>query len=202
AACLALRQQLPKELQSKLTLKWPNDLEWQGHKLAGILVEAGRLPPYDNAAQRFVIIGIGINLNGATNLATVLGRHITDWHSIERQISGSRQKPPRATVGDLVTSICQHWYHMMLEINRDGLTQLPIAYQQVDGLFNRQVNIMDNHEVLLSGTAKGLDATGALLVEDAQQNRQAIVVGEVSVRKSLCVITTFMYFFILVIFCI
>ena len=143
------------------------------------------MPPYHKAAQRFVIIGIGINLNGATNLATVLGRHITDWHSIERQISGSRQKPPRATVGDLVTSICQHWYHMMLEINRDGLTQLPIAYQQVDGLFNRQVNIMDNHEVLLSGTAKGLDATGALLVEDAQQNRQAIVVGEVSVRKSL-----------------
>src|SRR5699024_4587770 len=78
AACLALRHQLPKELQITLTVKWPNHLEWQGHKLAGILVEAGRLPPYDNAAQRFVIIGIGVNLNGAAKLANILNRHITD----------------------------------------------------------------------------------------------------------------------------
>lgn len=184
SACLALRRLLPEPLQSQLTLKWPNDLEWQGSKLAGILVEAARVPPYHNAANRFVVIGIGINLAGATTLGKVLGRRIADWQAIEQQARQAGEERCVAGADDLVTGIANQWVDMMQEINHDGLRNLATAYQQVDGLFNRKVNIMDNEQLLVSGSAKGLDARGALVVEDAQHTRHAIVVGEVSVRKS------------------
>lgn len=184
SACLALRRLLPKTLQSQLTLKWPNDLEWQESKLAGILVEATRVPPYHNAANRFVVIGIGINLAGAATLSKALGRHIADWQAIEQQATRVSKEHQVAAADDLITLIANQWVDMMQEINRNGLRNLPTAYQQVDGLFNRKVNIMDNQQLLLSGSAKGLDTRGALVVEDAQRTQHAIVVGEVSVRKS------------------
>lgn len=39
-------------------LKWPNDLEWQGRKLAGILAESA----FTGARLDYVIVGIGLNV--------------------------------------------------------------------------------------------------------------------------------------------
>ena len=52
-----LTQEKKDQLNHKLCLKWPNDLLFQGKKLAGILCE-GRL----GSANPEVLIGIGINL--------------------------------------------------------------------------------------------------------------------------------------------
>ena len=46
-------------LQDKLTLKWPNDIITDKHKLAGILLEA---------YQDYVIIGCGVNLKNAPKI--------------------------------------------------------------------------------------------------------------------------------------
>ncbi len=48
-------------------LKWPNDLHWRGHKLAGLLVEAIG----ETAGPVHAIIGIGLNLD--------LGNTLPDW---------------------------------------------------------------------------------------------------------------------------
>lgn len=42
-----------------LKLKWPNDLLWQGKKLAGILVETTQIQ--ENSC--WVVIGVGLNVN-------------------------------------------------------------------------------------------------------------------------------------------
>ncbi len=65
----------------KTELKWPNDIQVDGRKVAGLLVEGtGQQGKVD-----FVVLGIGINVNieskelgvdGATSLGEVLGREI------------------------------------------------------------------------------------------------------------------------------
>jgi BirA family biotin operon repressor/biotin-[acetyl-CoA-carboxylase] ligase len=66
---------LAPQLGSRLTLKWPNDVLLDGAKLAGILLEAERMPGRPLA----VVIGIGVNCAhhpGATGYpATDLAAH-------------------------------------------------------------------------------------------------------------------------------
>lgn len=40
-------------------IKWPNDLEWQGHKLAGVLAEGA----FSGEQLDYVVVGIGLNLD-------------------------------------------------------------------------------------------------------------------------------------------
>ncbi len=46
------------EAAPAVRLKWPNDLVWEGRKIAGVLCEAGT----DGRGSRFVLAGIGINV--------------------------------------------------------------------------------------------------------------------------------------------
>ena len=56
---------LPLSASARLALKWPNDVLIDDGKLAGILIETAWNTPQATA----VVIGIGINLHGAAELA-------------------------------------------------------------------------------------------------------------------------------------
>ena len=57
---LAVGLAVAESLHPDIRLKWPNDLWWQGRKLAGILVEtAGTGQP---GTGRYAVIGIGVNI--------------------------------------------------------------------------------------------------------------------------------------------
>ena len=65
-----------------MQLKWPNDIVYQGRKLAGILIES---------TEDAYLIGVGVNysstpeIKGQTDLAAVSMREIHDWlHEQER----------------------------------------------------------------------------------------------------------------------
>jgi BirA family transcriptional regulator, biotin operon repressor / biotin---[acetyl-CoA-carboxylase] ligase len=60
--------QLPLSASARLALKWPNDILLDDGKLAGILIETA----WHTAKASAVVIGIGINLKGATELAAQL----------------------------------------------------------------------------------------------------------------------------------
>lgn len=80
ASCLALRSLLTPLIgvraAHQLTLKWPNDLQWKGAKLAGILVETA---PSAKPQQPMLVIGMGLNLVGASELSTELQRPVADF---------------------------------------------------------------------------------------------------------------------------
>lgn len=67
----------------RVDLKWPNDLEWQGRKLAGILAEAA----FQDGRMAYAVVGLGLNVNTdfgeqpllrpiAVSLAEILGRPV------------------------------------------------------------------------------------------------------------------------------
>ena len=70
-----LKSILIKKFSSKIKIKWPNDLLFEGKKICGILQET-----VINAEKKFLIIGIGINTNlnpkNSSFLSTSL-KHIT-----------------------------------------------------------------------------------------------------------------------------
>lgn len=61
----ALADFLKKEIPIEVTLKWPNDVYYQGKKLGGILCESEMKvgAHHDLPLLDFVVIGIGLNVN-------------------------------------------------------------------------------------------------------------------------------------------
>lgn len=54
---LAVGLSVVQSLHPDLRLKWPNDIWWQGRKLAGILIETASF-----GGNRFAVVGVGINI--------------------------------------------------------------------------------------------------------------------------------------------
>ncbi len=64
-----------------VTLKWPNDILYNGKKLCGILLDfCGFI-----SRKSVVVIGIGINVNFSSKLADMVGRDIIDLSSISNR---------------------------------------------------------------------------------------------------------------------
>ncbi len=76
AISLGVFRYLSKTLQSDIKIKWPNDILVNSRKICGLLLEA-----QGSKAQRWFIVGIGLNvnqlawggLNSATSIAAELG---------------------------------------------------------------------------------------------------------------------------------
>src|SRR5690606_25415093 len=128
AACEALREFLAPGTRSHLTMKWPNDLQWQSAKLAGILVEATRAGTSRLSPDHYVaILGIGINLDDARALSTSLDRKVADWSDVGGQDSGAAS----ATAANLVCRVAQAWYDTLNRVTAHGLDRLPERYARV-----------------------------------------------------------------------
>ncbi|MCC2596116.1 biotin--[acetyl-CoA-carboxylase] ligase [Pusillimonas sp. MFBS29] len=180
AACEALRELLAPATRSQLTMKWPNDLQWQSAKLAGILVEATRAGTARLSPDHYVaILGIGINLDDARALSTSLDRKVADWSEVVAHDSDAGH----ATAADLVSRIAQAWYDSLNRVTAHGLEHLPERYAQVDALVGQHINVLDDGRILQAGIACGVNELGQLLLRNPQ-GEHAITIGEVSVRPN------------------
>ena len=68
SACVALATyDLVTKYAGAVMIKWPNDLYWKDHKVAGILIEnVISKAPKGTATWEWAVIGIGINVNQTT----------------------------------------------------------------------------------------------------------------------------------------
>jgi len=179
AACAALRAYLQPEHQQELNLKWPNDLQWRGAKLAGILVETTRAGAGAFHDHHMVVMGMGINLRDAPALSLALGRDVADWS----QITQANAKAATIDAAHIVARIAQHWQAGIERLHAHGTDDFAQHYAQVDALAGRPVNILNQGAIVLSGLANGVNAQGQLLVRTGG-HEVAVTVGEVSVRTA------------------
>jgi BirA family biotin operon repressor/biotin-[acetyl-CoA-carboxylase] ligase len=160
ASCLTVRNLLVPLIGARaadqLTLKWPNDLQWKGVKLAGTLVETA---PSTKAQQPILVIGMGLNLSGASELSAKLQRPVADLSQI--LLEQAIDPVP------LVAALAQAWQRT--------------RYQEVDGLLGEQVEVIDQGKLLHTGIARGTDSIGRLQIETAS-GLLPILVGDVSIR--------------------
>lgn len=176
STCLALRSLFaPQGNQTDispltpLNLKWPNDLQWHGAKLAGLLIET--------APASTVVVGMGLNLRGAAALSAQLGREIADLGQIEQACNRSLHP------AQLVAHIAQTWQQALQDYATNGYTAFTHSFDIVDALAGQSVQVMDQGKILHQGIAQGTDPLGRLRVM-TETGLVPVLVGDVSIRPA------------------
>jgi BirA family biotin operon repressor/biotin-[acetyl-CoA-carboxylase] ligase len=154
----------------QLRLKWPNDL-WIGEaKLGGILIEQRG----EAGGACRVVIGLGLNVAMRSATTAHIG---APWTTLAEQPGASAAPPSRNA---LAARILAQWVAMLERFAREGFAPFEPAFRALDLLRNRGVTLA-LPEGELSGIARGVDESGALLVDEGSTRRR-ILSGEVSLR--------------------
>ncbi len=164
---LAAGLSLAQSLHPDIRLKWPNDLWWQRRKLAGILIETANLRAASAAGSRYVVIGIGLNIQRPTA------------PGLTTEPAGLVDLVPGINAGQALAQLIGPLVDTLLAFEQQGFAPFQAAFNARDALSQVEVSLSDG----LQGTALGVDRVGALLVQTAQ-GVQRVTSAEVSVRPS------------------
>ncbi len=154
-----------------LGLKWPNDLLVGGRKLGGLLVEV------DGEADGplRVIVGLGVNWQLSAGVVRAVAADAgLQPVALTELIEARRSR--NALAAALVDALAQ----VLDDFGSRGFSPFATDWEAADLLRGRPV-VVHRGEDRLSGTARGIDAAGNLLVA-TNHGLQAVVSGEVSLR--------------------
>lgn len=165
-ASIAVAQTVEAAGVSRVGLRWPNDVLVDGKKIAGILPEA----VLDDMAIRFVIIGIGLNVNSrssdfptdlltpATSLFTCTGK-TSELENVARSLMDRMdslyQRAKYEGCGFIPPLWEQRWQHRSVRLTHEGA----------------------------AGIGIGIDTDGALLLRLDDGRIQRVTSGEVVTTK-------------------
>jgi BirA family biotin operon repressor/biotin-[acetyl-CoA-carboxylase] ligase len=156
-------------------IKWPNDIILHGKKICGILTEMSTELDFIH----YVIIGVGINV-GKQDFPDDLLLKAT---SLERE-SNQGDAPFEISRSLLLASILTHFeqdYALFLSDQGGGLAFLIQSYTELCQNCNEEVRVLDPAGAY-NGIARGINASGELLVELPDGTIRQVYAGEVSVR--------------------
>lgn len=149
-------------------LKWPNDVLYRGHKLAGILIEMSG----ESAGPYHVVVGVGLNVDMPQRAQPSIDQPWVDLVTILRQ-PVSRNLVAGKLLAEILAAL--DVYH------RHGFAAFRDEWQQWDAFAGEAVMIM-TAMTQIAGHARGVDDTGALLLE-TESGMQRFHSGEVSLRR-------------------
>lgn len=160
---LAVGLALAEALHPDIRLKWPNDLWWQGRKLAGILIETAGTGGAQ--AARYAVVGVGLNVAplGAAGFATPPA-----W--LQALLPGVDAPGALARVAGPLAQALRRF-------EREGFASLAARFNARDALGGQAVRLSDGTE----GMAHGVGPDGALQVQTPLGLRE-VTSAEVSVR--------------------
>lgn len=158
AASAVLARVLRRRYDLDARVKWPNDILVEGRKVCGLLAEMEA----EADLVSFVNVGLGINANnaapvtetGAVSLRQVLGRPVSR-RNLLADFLGALER--RLTGQDLADAV--------VEWRRYAMT------------LDRRVRVVTTRETI-EGRAVDVDESGALIVEQADGSRRAVIYGD------------------------
>lgn len=165
-APLAVSDAVLESTGLRTDLKWPNDVQAGGKKLAGILIETSIARD-----EMFVLVGTGINVNFdprpheeirdiATSLSVELGHDVEREALLAAYLARFEQMYEAAKSGE---SMLDEWRARLVTIGQQVRATWPGG--SVEGL------------------AEDVDATGALIVRPADGTRVTVEAGDVTLRQ-------------------
>ena len=164
---VAVARVLESEGADGIGLKWPNDILVGGRKVCGILLEVGS----ERREGWVLVAGIGINVR----MAAPVGREIDQpWTDLHRELG---RMPSRNRIAGRVIDQVMGAVRVYLE---QGFGPFRSEYRARDILEGREVRLVQA-PTEWRGVGRGLDETGALLVESAGRVT-AHLSGDVRVR--------------------
>jgi BirA family transcriptional regulator, biotin operon repressor / biotin---[acetyl-CoA-carboxylase] ligase len=170
AVGVCVRRALSEFAPQPVQLKWPNDLQVNGRKLGGILIELRA----EATGPAYVVIGVGINCALGTELTGRVretGTEPVDLASLD--VAGcDRNRLAARLINEIARGV--------LEFERNGFSAFAPEWSAADALAGRMVSV-SAPDGEFSGRAGGVAADGALRVERDGELR-LFHTGEVSVR--------------------
>lgn len=152
-------------------LKWPNDVVFDGKKVAGILVELTG----DPNGILHIVIGIGININIFSS--DLFNQVEQPWTSLA-QITGKTFNR-----NELLVSINNKLIQYLTEFQAKGFSSFQQVWQQFDYLKGSEVFVHIGSNIVY-GVADGVAANGELRIK-TEKGIELFNGGEVSLRKKL-----------------
>lgn len=153
-------------------LKWPNDLYLDGPqglaKAGGILVEVRQF-----AQVQRIVIGCGLNLSASALITSAQAGQAV------RALFDGREAPSRMA---LAQTLAHELVASMNVFSAQGLAPFLGRWRSRDLLAGRPVDVLRTDGRRDPGTARGVDESGALVVEFADGRIEHCVGGEISVR--------------------
>jgi BirA family biotin operon repressor/biotin-[acetyl-CoA-carboxylase] ligase len=166
-AAVSVARTIEEAGASPAGIKWPNDLQLDGRKVAGILTELEA----ESERVHFVVLGIGVNLNMVRGdfprelRETATSLRIATGQAVDR----------RRFAGRLLSHLAQDYETFL----RGGFTALRSEYQRHHVLSGRRVTV--GGAVSVSGVVRGVAPDGALLLETSR-GTERVLAGEVTLR--------------------
>ncbi len=152
-------------------IKWPNDLVMNKKKVCGILTEMRML----QSKIDHVIIGVGINVKDR-----IFSEELQDKAtSLETVCRDSGKIVSREQLLAMILEEFESLYEAF--VTAGNLTPLLDTYNQMLVNKDREVTVLDPQDAY-NAVARGITATGELVVELPDGTQKEVFAGEVSVR--------------------
>ena len=157
-----------------VALKWPNDLVLDERKLGGILLELSA----EAQGRCYVVAGIGINVALPPQSLSAL----SDWPRGAVDLATAMRGAPPARLA-VAARLIDGLADLFASFAETGFAPYRAEWRGADYLLGRRVEL-DDPSAPASGTARGIDGDGALLIETVNGARRRVISGDVSVRSA------------------
>lgn len=165
-AALTVRQMIEETSGVPAKIKWPNDILVDGRKICGILTELGT-----GTYQRYLVIGIGINVNTA----------IEDFppEVCERADSLAHMTGREHDRNELAARLIERMHATYLDVLR-GLNFAALRSEWLShcSSIGQRARIAQGFQTL-EGFVETIDERGSLLLVDEQGKRHTLISGEI-----------------------
>lgn len=171
AAGLAVRHALEKYGVQGAMLKWPNDILWEGRKLAGLLVDLQG----EASGPSHIVLGLGVNGYLAPREAALIDQPWVDLATITgRTVERNR----------LVAQIVAELFAGFDKFANQGFAAYRDEWQRCHVHQGKPVRLTQD-EKTYTGVAEGVDEHGALLLRDGTGKLRPFHSGDVSLRGAV-----------------
>jgi BirA family biotin operon repressor/biotin-[acetyl-CoA-carboxylase] ligase len=166
---LALAETVYARTHLPVRVKWPNDVFVRGKKLAGVLTET----QLDQNEVRFVVLGVGMNVNQAPHdFPKVLRGKAT---SLQAELGRAIFRIP------LLQDFLLQFEEMYHQFQDRGLAPFLDRWRQLSLVLGQRVKIQVGGKKF-SGLAVDIEQTGALVLEEDSGKRRCLLAGDVSLK--------------------
>jgi BirA family transcriptional regulator, biotin operon repressor / biotin---[acetyl-CoA-carboxylase] ligase len=155
-----------EELGLKPALKWPNDVLVNGKKICGTLIELST----EADLIRFVVIGIGLNVNmDKTDMSDdILG-------TATSLLIEMRNHFARARICGILLNNLEKYYNIVVQ---EGMQEICKRWEERSQIKGRYMEITQM-DTVYRGTAEGIDRDGAILLNDNGRTIR-VIAGDVA----------------------
>ncbi len=166
---IALAETL-REAGVEARIKWPNDVQVEGKKIAGILTELSA----DQDRVHYVIVGVGVNLNAQdADFPPELKPLATSLYEARGE------RVPRALFTAALWTRLEEWLELHAE---EGFAPNRAAWMKMSSTLGQDVLVKTERQEL-RGIAEDIDESGALMVRTAD-GLQRVLAGDVELVRA------------------